>query len=100
MTYKKVDYCCMIGITFDMREKCEEILKDIANRDPTFRYAIYNSKFPQYDQIIIVGSGTKNQAHKRGLLLCKRYFPEEYNLTYWVKPVTHTHTQVKNEAAR
>ena len=84
----------MIGITFDMREKCEEILQDIAGRDSTFKFAIYNSKFPQYDQIIIVGSGTKDQAHKRGLLLCRRYFPKEYNLLYWIKPVTHVQTQV------
>ena len=85
----------MIGISFDMREKCEAILQDIARIDPTFKFAIYNSKFSQYDQIIVVGSGTKDQAHKRGLLLCRRYFPKEYNLIYWVKPVTHIHTQVK-----
>lgn len=95
--YRKVDYCCMIGISYNMRAKCEEILEDIANIDSTFKYSIYNSKFPQYDQIIIVSSGTKDQAHKRGLLLCRRYFPEEYNLVYWVKPVRHIHTQVEKD---
>ena len=85
----------MIGISLDMREACEEILKDIASKDPTFKYHIYNSKFPQYDQIIIVSSETKKQAHGRGLLLCRRYFPQEYNLLYWVKPVAHARSQVK-----
>lgn len=94
MPYKKVDYCCMIGIKFEMREKLEKILKDIAEVDPTFKFGIHNSKFPQYDQIIIVSSKTRDQAHKRGLLLCKRYAPEEYSLQYWVKPVTHAKTQI------
>ena len=85
----------MIGIKFEMREACEDVLEGIASVDPTFKYSIYNSKFPQYDQVIIVSSETKDQAHKRGLLLTKRYFPEEYSLIYWVKPVSHVHTQAE-----
>lgn len=85
----------MIGITYAMRPRLEKILKDIAKKDPTFKFNIFNSKFPQYDQIIIIGSGTRDQAHKRGLLLTKRYFPEEFNLQYWVKEVTHAQGQVE-----
>jgi len=92
--YKKVEFCCMIGITYEMRPECEKILDDLAEKDPTFKYSIYNSKFPQYDQIIIVSSGSRDQAHKRGLLLCKRYFPPEFNLQYWVKEVSHVEQQI------
>jgi len=95
--YKKVDWCCMIGISFDMRPVLEEILERIAEKDPTFRYTIYNSQFPQYDQIIVISSETNDQAHKRGLLFCKKYAPEEFNLTYWVKPITQIAEQIKEE---
>jgi len=84
----------MIGIMFDMREACEKVLEHLASVDPTFRYSIHNSRFPQYDQIIIVRSASRDQAHKRGLLLTKRYFPQEYGLIYWVKEVSQIHTQV------
>lgn len=86
----------MIGIMFDMREACEKVLEHLAERDPTFKYSIYNSRFPQYDQIIIVSSGSRDQAHKRGLLLTKRYFPQEYGLIYWVKEVSMANTQVES----
>lgn len=93
--YEKAEYCCMIGIKFEMREACEEVLERIAAMDPTFKYSIYNSVFPQYDQVIVVSSGSKDQAHKRGLLLTKRYFPKEYSLAYWVKEVSMLDTQVE-----
>jgi len=94
------DFCCMIGIKFDMREACEKVLERIALKDPSFRYTIYNSRFPQYDQIIVVSSASRDQAHKRGLLLCKGteekppYFPREYGLIYWVKEVSHVDQQI------
>jgi len=94
MPYEKVEFCCCIGIKYEMRKTLEKILEDIAKKDSTFKYSIYNSRFPQYDQIIIVSSRSRDQAHKRGLLLTKKYFPTEYNLQYWVKEVTHVEQQI------
>jgi len=95
MPYEKVEFCCCIGIKYEMRPECEKILENLRRKDRTFRYSIYNSKFPQYDQVIIVRGENRDQAHKRGLLLTKRYFPKEYNLQYWVKEVSQIQTQVE-----
>lgn len=101
--YKRVEFCCVIGIKYEMRAACEKILERIARVDPTFRFSIYNSKFPQYDQVIIVSATSRDHAHHRGLLLCgkdepgkekRSYFPKEYNLTYWVKEVSHVKEQI------
>jgi len=99
------EWCCCIGIKFQMRAECEKVLENLAQKDPTFKYTIYNSHFPQYDQVIIVSAESRDQAHKRGLLLCgkdvpgqekKCYFPKEYGLCYWVKETTMVNTLVKS----
>ncbi len=49
-----------------------------------FNWYIQKSDIKNYQHIIVVESQTLNQAHKRGLLICKRY-AKNLNLYYWIK---------------
>lgn len=98
---KQVDQCCCIGFKAERLRAISKICQDIAKRDQTFRYKIYNSKFPIYDFILILFCGPGKEgadlAHRRGTwLLTKAFVDREYDedgkeisrkswgLLYWV----------------
>jgi len=99
--YNPVDQCCCIGFPAERLKAIAKICKDIAKKDKTFKYRIYNSKFPIYNFILMVFCGPGKEgadlAHKRGTWLVKKAFTDcEYNengevssrkswgLLYWV----------------
>lgn len=82
--YKPVDQCCCIGFHAEHLSRIAKVCKNIAEKDPTFKFRIYNSKFKQYDFLLIVFSETVDQSHKRGVWLVKKAFPE-FNLCYWIQ---------------
>lgn len=88
MAYKKKDQCAIIGFKGEMLEKIAKVCSDIAKKDSTFKYRILNSKFPQYDFLLVLFTGPGKEgadlAHKRATWLVKKAF-REYNLCYWVK---------------
>jgi len=93
--YNPVMYACCIGIKRDMAKKLAEICKDISERDPTFKFRFYESKFPVYDLVLICFAEpnekypkSKDRAHAIGLLITRKYAPKEWGLLYWVKRVT------------
>ena len=63
----------------EQKQRVEAVCRDISKKDPTFRYSIE-------DDFLLVASENKDQAHKRGLLLCKKYFKDfdlGYNIEYY-----------------
>lgn len=98
--YKPIDQCCCIGFKAEHLKRIAKVCKDIAKKDKTFRYQIYNSKFKAYDFILMVfcGGGKEGAdlAHKRGTWLVKKAFGDfieaengkvrfmPWGLLYWV----------------
>jgi len=87
-SYKPKDQCACIGFLGEHLEKISKVCADIAKKDSTFRYAILNSKFPQYTFILVIFTGPGKEgadlAHKRATWLVKKAFPE-FSLCYWIK---------------
>jgi hypothetical protein len=72
-----------IGFSKNLVEEVEKICFDTSKRDPTFLYRIVYPIKGKYDAILQIESKDKDTAHKRGLLLVKKYL-NGYNLLYWV----------------
>lgn len=83
MTY----YLTCIGLKDEDVERVKKVCSDIFKKDKTFLYAVNDSMFKKYDKVLRVRSESKDQAHKRGTILVKKYF-EGMNLVYWVKEVS------------
>jgi len=101
--YNPVDQCCCIGFKAQHLKRIVKVCKDTERTSkkkgehPPFKWQIYNSKFPQqYDFILMIfcGGGKEGAdlAHKRGELFVKRYLAD-LNLLYWVnyKPEMEKH---------
>lgn len=70
-----------------LKQKLRKVCEDITNKDPTFQWRIWiNYQAKTMDYVLIVFSGNKDQAHKRGMWITKKSIPEE-ELLYFVKPV-------------
>lgn len=99
--YKPKDQCACIGFKGEMLEKIAKVCSDIAKKDSTFKYRILNSKFPQYDFLLVVFTGPgkegANLAHKRATWLVKKAFPE-FSLCYWVKYAKDVKDQAVEQA--
>ena len=67
-------FLTIISIKPEDREKIEEICNGIAEKDESFRYWFEEKR---YGTFLVIASENKNRAMKRGLLLCKKYFPKE-----------------------
>jgi hypothetical protein len=80
---KREIYTTCIGFNKKDLEKIEKICRDIFEKDPTFKYRIYQSFFKKYDFILTFFSTSRNQAHKRGTWFVKKAGIE--GLLYWVK---------------
>ena len=75
-----------IGFSEEIKGNFEDICEDIAERDKSFKYRIYESYFPRYDFVLVIFSESKDQAMQRGEWF-KRVFKRELgvDLLYWVK---------------
>jgi|Deesub1362A_J573_1020465.scaffolds.fasta_scaffold00652_43 hypothetical protein len=71
-----------IGILEEDYESASLKLMEIAEKDDTFRYKIYESKYiNEFDYIVVVYSNDVDTAHKRGLWLVNKANIGE---RYWV----------------
>jgi len=84
--FQKKVWITAIGIPEDMKGIFEDICSDIAEKDKTFSYRIYESYFPKYDFIVVIFSSNKDQAFQRGEWF-KRTIKTDYgiDILYWVK---------------
>jgi len=78
-----------IAFNSDLLDQMNDICKDIAKKDETFRFRIRKTSRtlgyePKFDYVLTILSEDKDKAHKRGTLFVKRYF-EGRNLLYWVR---------------
>ena len=62
-----------------------EIELEAEKKGEKFDWYITACDIKGYDNTIVIISETKNQAHRRGLLIVKKY-AEDLKLYYWVKP--------------
>jgi hypothetical protein len=84
--FKKELFSTNIGFNKKLKEKIEKVCMDTFEKDPTFRYRIFQSYFPKYDYVLTFYSNNRDQAHKRGIWFCKKIFKDE-KLQYWVKEI-------------
>ncbi|MEM1577926.1 MAG: hypothetical protein QXM27_02880 [Candidatus Pacearchaeota archaeon] len=82
--FKKEIFSTNIGFKEKDKERIEKVCKDTFEKDPSFKYRIFQSFFPKYDYILTVYSPTKDQAFKRGDWLVKKAL-KDLNLLFWVK---------------
>ncbi|HDD68945.1 MAG TPA: hypothetical protein ENG61_01130 [Candidatus Korarchaeota archaeon] len=85
----KMKECWVTCIAFsgeEFRERLKVICEDIAIRDPSFKYKIYQSYFPKHDYVLVIFSDNKNQAYQRGEWF-RRVIKKELgkDINYWVK---------------
>lgn len=83
----KGKWCVLIGFTADHLHEIVPIVNDLKERYPEQEYNIMNSKFPQYDFILVCFAESRDKAHKIGMVLVKKELPAHLNLTYWVKEI-------------
>lgn len=92
-------YVVLIGFKGEHLKEITPIVERLKKEYPTQEYNIMNSKFPQYDFILVCFADDKDQAHKIGLALVKKELPAHLNLLYWIKEVKLLKYSVKEKIA-
>jgi hypothetical protein len=73
----------IIGFKEWQRDRIFEVCQKIGEKDATFKWGTYPPRGPDYDGALVVFSPRQDTAHRRGLLLCRRYL-DDLGLLYFV----------------
>jgi len=80
---EKPEYCTCFALTGEENmDRLVEVLRDIAQRDPEFRWRFYRMDTGQL--VLVVFSRNRNAAYRRGVWLRSRVKELEGKL-FWVK---------------
>lgn len=76
-------YVTVMGFKAKDKDRIMKVCREIYEKDKSFVWAVNPSKFDKYDYVLRIKSEDLDTAHKRGLLLTRKYL-EDLNLSYWV----------------
>jgi len=91
----KGKWCVLIGFKADHLHEIVPIVKRLKQEYPKQGYNIMNSRFPQYDFILVCFADDRDEAHKIGMALVKKILPQHLHLTYWIKEINMLKYSVK-----
>jgi len=77
----------LVGFKGEHLKEIAPIVEKLKEKYPRQEYNIMNSKFPQYDFVLVCFADDRDDAHKIGVALVKKELPAHLNLLYWVKEV-------------
>lgn len=91
----KGKYCILIGFKGEHLKEITPVVERLKNEYPDQKYNIMNSRFPQYDFILVCFADDRDTAHKIGMALVKKELPQHLNLLYWIKEINLLKYNVK-----
>ena len=91
----KGKWAILIGFKAEHLKDITPIVERLKKEYPEQGYNIMNSRFPQYDFILVCFAENRDKAHKIGLVLTKKILPQKLNLLYWIKEVNMLKYNVK-----
>ena len=83
----KGKWTILIGFKGEHLKEIAPIVERLKKEYPEQEYNIMNSKFPQYDFILVCFADDRDSAHKIGLALVRKELPAHLNLLYWIKEI-------------
>lgn len=91
----KGKYCILIGFKGEHLKEITPVVERLKKEYPDQKYNIMNSRFPQYDFILVCFAEDRDSAHKIGMALVKKELPQHLNLLYWIKEINLLKYNVK-----
>lgn len=80
---KKTVWLTCIGINGEKsKEDLKQVCLDISEKDSSFKWKLYQDYGKKYDYLLVIFSGSKNEAHRRGVWF---HHKVDKKLLYWVK---------------
>lgn len=83
----KGKWAIMIGFKGEHLREITAIVEGLKEEYPEQGYNIMNSKFKQYEFILVCFAEDRDSAHKIGCALVHKHLPQNLNLLYWIKEV-------------
>jgi len=75
----------MIGFKTESLKDVAPVVERLKEDYPQQGWNIMGSKFPIYDHILCGVADNRDDAHKIGLSVVRKWMPPHLNLLYWIK---------------
>lgn len=85
----------MIGFKTESLKDVDPVVRRLQQKFPRQGWNVMASKFPIYDHILVGVADTRDDGHKIGLAVVKKWLPEAMNAIYWLKEKNLIYTNVK-----
>lgn len=89
------EWCILIGFKGEHLKEITPIVERLKKEYPEQKYNVMNSRFKQYDFILVCFAEDRDSAHKIGMALVKKELPQHLNLLYWIKEINLVKYSVK-----
>jgi len=86
----------MVGFKAERLKTLKPIIEQLQSEFPSQEWNVMNSRFPKiYDFILCGFADSRDESHKIGLSVVRKYMKPEWNMTYWVKEINLTQYNVE-----